>query len=253
MHFNVKRYLYGALGRRLWLLLIFLTPLAYLALSANRSDRFSVKQNISIAKGTPVAFVGFGVTPVGLIRMGDLVARPDDFFQNNFTVRKLYSELHSGPPMYGLDGQVNSLKNTIMKVMSLTMPNENVVTITYYGRDQNMGKTLVGYYSKRLVQKAREGLDRSRLRNSKPQLPKLKGSMQVEEHRAHWRSERLLPLVVIFIISLIAVMALLAVLEWADLSFKSELQVARYLGLPILGSLPDLSKVSAVLDTTHSS
>lgn len=253
MHFNVKRYLYGALGRRLWLLLIFLTLLAYLALSAIRSDRFSVKQNISIAKGTPVAFVGFGVTPVGLIPMGDIAARPDDFFQNKFTVRKLYSELHSGPTMYGLDGQVNSLKNTIKNVMSLTMPDENVVTITYYGRDQNMGKTLVGYYSKRLVQKAREGLDRSRLRNSKPQLPKLKGGRQVEEHRALWRSERLLPLVVIFIISLIAVMALLAVLEWADLSFKSERQVARYLGLPILGSLPDLSKVSAVLDTTHSS
>ena len=250
MHFNVKRYLYGALGRRLWLLLIFLTLLAYLALSAIRSDRFSVKQNISIAKGTPVAF---GVTPVGLIRMGDIVARPDDFFQNNFTVRKLYSDLHAGPVLYGADSQFHILMNTIKNDMSLTMPDENVVTITYYGRDQNMGKTLVGYYSKRLVQKAREGLDRSRLRNSKPQLPKLKGGMQVEEHRALWRSERLLPLVVIFIISLIAVMALLAVLEWADLSFKSERQVARYLGLPILGSLPDLSKVSADLNTTHTS
>ena len=249
MHFNVKRYLYGASGRRLWLLLIFLTPLVYLALSAIRSDRFSVKQNISIAKGTPVAF---GVTPVGFKRMEDIVTRPDDFFQNNFTVRKLYSELHTGPAMYGADGQFHILMNTIKNDMSLTMPDDNVVTITYHGRDQKMGKTLVGYYSKRLVQKAKEGLDRSKLRNSKSQFPKLKGGMQVEEYRALWRSERLSPLVVIFIISLIAVMALLAVLEWADLSFKSERQVARYLGLPILGSLPDLSKVSAVLGTKHS-
>jgi hypothetical protein len=250
MHFNVKRYLHGALGRRLWLLLILLIPLAYLSWSAIRSDRFSVKQSISIAKESPVAF---GVTPVGFERMGDIVARPDNFFQNNFTVRKLYSDLHTGTAMYGSDGQFNTLFNNIKNNMSLTMPDDNVVTITYHGRDQKLGKTLVGYYSKRLVQKAKEGLDRSKLRNSKSQLPKLKGSMEVEEHRALWRSERLSPLVVIFIISLIAVMALLAVLEWTDLSFKSERQVARYLGLPILGSLPDLSKISAELGATHTS
>ena len=249
MYFNVKRYLYGASGRRLWLLLIFLIPLVYIAFSAIRSDRFSVKQNISIAKETPVAV---GVTPVSLKRMGDIVARPDDFFQNNFTVRKLYSELHTGPPMYGADGQLHILINTIKNDMSLTMLNENVFTITYYGSDQDMGKTLVGFYSKRLIQKAKEGLDRRKLRNSNSQLPILKGGMQVEKHRALWRSERLLPLVAIFIISLIAVMALLAILEWADLSFKSERQVARYLGLPVLGSLPNLIKVSTDLDTKHS-
>lgn len=250
MHFNIKRYLHGASGRRLWLLLILLPPLAYLALSAIRSDRFIVKQNISIAKESPVAF---GVTPVGFKRMGDIVSRPDDFFQNNFTVRKLYSELHTGPAMYRSDAQLNILMNTIKNDISLTMPYDNVATIYYHGKDQMLGKTLVGYYSKRLVQKAKEGLDRSKFRNSKYPLPELKGSMEVEEYRALWRSERFLPLVGIFIISLIAVMTLLAALEWADLSFKSERQVARYLGLPILGSLPDLNKVSAELGTTHSS
>ena len=250
MHFIIKRYLHGAYRRRLWLLLIFLIPLAHLVLSAIRYDRFSVKQNISIAKETPVAF---GVTPVGLKQMGEIAARPDDFFQNNFTVRKLYSELHSGPTMYGSDGKFHILMNNLKNDMSLTMPNDNVVTITYHGRDQNTGITLVGYYSKRLVQKAMEGLDRSKLLNSKSQLPKMIGSMQIEEHRALWRSERLSPIVAIIIISLITVMALLAVLEWADLSFKSERQVARYLGLPILGSLPNLNKVSAELGTTHSS
>jgi capsular polysaccharide biosynthesis protein len=37
--------------------------------------------------------------------------------------------------------------------------------------------------------------------------------------------------------------------EWSDPSFKSERQVAQYLELPILGSLPDLNKVSAALDS----
>jgi len=39
----------------------------------------------------------------------------------------------------------------------------------------------------------------------------------------------------------------LAVLEWFDPSFKSERQIAQYLELPILGSIPDLNKISAAL------
>lgn len=249
MHFNMKRYLHGVSGRRLWLLLILLPPLVYLALSAIRSDRFSVKQNISISKESPVALA---VTPVGLKRMGDIISHPDDFFQNNFTLRKLYNNLYAVTPVDQADRQFRILMKTVKNDISLTMPAENVMRITYHGKDQKMGKTLVGYYSERLVQKTREGLARSKLRDSKGQLPKLMGGMEVGKHHALWRSERLTPLVVVFIASSIAVLAFLAVLEWADPSFKSERQVARYLGFPILGSLPDLNKISAVLGTTRS-
>jgi len=249
MYFNIKRYLHGISGRRLWLLLILLPPLAYLTLSATRSDRFSVRQNISISKESPVALV---VTPVGIKRMGDIVSHPDDFFQNNFTLKKLYTNLYTGTQAYEADRQFRVLMKTIRNDMSLTMPAENLATITYHGKDRKMGETLVGYYSERLVQKAKEGLVRSKLRDSKGQLPKLIGGMEVGEHRALWRSERLTPLVVIFIASSIALLAFLAVLEWSDPSFKSERQVARYLGLPILGTLPDLNKISAVLGTTRS-
>jgi len=47
-------------------------------------------------------------------------------------------------------------------------------------------------------------------------------------------------------------MMILGMLEWADPSFKSERQVARYLGLPIIGSLPDLNKICAALDAERS-
>jgi len=76
MYFNIKRYLHGLSRRRLWLLLIFLPPLAYLVLSAIHADRFSVKQNISISKDSPVAL---GSTPMGDKQMGKIVSRPDDF------------------------------------------------------------------------------------------------------------------------------------------------------------------------------
>jgi capsular polysaccharide biosynthesis protein len=77
--------------------------------------------------------------------------------------------------------------------------------------------------------------------------------MKINEHRTLWRHERLVPLALITFISLIGVLIVLAVLEWSDPSFKSERQVAQYLDLPILGSLPDLNKISAALNMKRES
>jgi len=250
MYFNIKRYLHGLLRRRLWLLLIFLPPLAYLVLSAIHTDRFSVKQNISISKDSPVAL---GSTPMGDKPMGEIVSRPDDFFQNSFALRKLYTDFYAGMAVYRADRQFRILIATVKNDMSMTMPAEDIVRITYHGKDQKIGQTLVGYYSQRLIRKAEEGLARNKLRDSKSQVPYLMSGIEVQEHRAFWRPERLLPFSLICVVSLIGVMVFLGVLEWADPSFKSERQVARYLGLPIIGTLPDLNKISAALDAEHSS
>jgi capsular polysaccharide biosynthesis protein len=50
-------------------------------------------------------------------------------------------------------------------------------------------------------------------------------------------------------ISLSGILVLLVIFEWSDPSLKSERQVAQYLELPILGSLPDLNKISVALDS----
>jgi hypothetical protein len=75
----------------------------------------------------------------------------------------------------------------------------------------------------------------------------LRGDLIVEAHRALWRSDRAAPVAQALIISLIAVIVFLGVLEWSDPAFKSERQIARYLGVPILGSLPDLTLISDAL------
>jgi len=249
MYFNIKRYLHGLSTRRIWLLLILLPPLAYLVLSAIHADRFSVTRNISISKNSPVAL---GSTPMGDKPIGEIVSSPDDFFQNSFALRKLYTEFYAGTTMYRTDRQFRILIATVKNHMSMTIPTEDTVRITYHGKDQKIGETLVGYYSQRLIRKAEEGLARSKLRNSKTKVPFLMGGMEVERHRAFWRPERLLPVSLIFVVSLIGVMMILGMLEWADPSFKSERQVARYLGLPIIGSLPDLNKICAALDAERS-
>ena len=249
MNFQMKRYLYGVSKRRLLLLLILVPPFVFLALSAIRSDRFSIKQDISISKDSPVALAS---GPIGLERMEKIASHPDDFFQNNFAVRKLYTNLYAGTAVYRADRQFRILLDTIKDGMSLSMPSENIVRITYHGKNQKIGQALVGYYSQRLVLKAKEGLARSENRNSMSILPKLMSGMEVEKHQALWRIERLLPLVIICIVSLMGVLVLLGVLEWSDQSLKTERQVARYLELPIIGSLPDLNKISAALGAKRS-
>ena len=244
MNFQMKRYIYGVSKRRLLLLLILVPPFVFLALSAIRSDRFSIKQDISISKDSPVALAS---GPIGLERMEQITSHPDDFFQNNFAVRKLYTNLYAGTAVYRADRQFRILLDAIKDGMSLTMPSANIVRITYHGKDQKIGQALVGYYSQRLVLKAKEGLARSEHMESKSLVPKLMGGMEVEEHHALWRIERLLPFVMICIVSLMGVLVLLGVLEWSDQSLKTERQVARHLELPIIGSLPDLNKISAAL------
>jgi capsular polysaccharide biosynthesis protein len=131
--------------------------------------------------------------------------------------------------------------------MSIEMPAENLAIISFYGKDKEIGQALLNYYSRRFIQKAKEGLARSMHKESNVNLPALVGNLEIKAHRSLWRSERLVPLMLIGFISLNVILVILVVFEWSDPSFKSERQVAQYLELPILGSLPDLNKISAAL------
>jgi hypothetical protein len=250
MHFNIKRYFFGISERRFWLLLILFPSMCYIFVSAGYTDRFSIKQNISISKDLPLALAS---GPAGLKTMKEIVSHPDDFFLNNYAVRKLYTNLYVGTAVYRADGQFRNLLETIKNTMSIEMPSENIAIIAFYGKDKAIGQTLASYYANRLIQKGKEGLVRSKHKKSGFKLPALMGILEINEHRTLWRPERLIPLVLITFISLIGVLMVLAVLEWSDPSFKSERQVAQYLELPILGSLPDLNKISAALHAKRES
>ena len=53
-----------------------------------------------------------------------------------------------------------------------------------------------------------------------------------------------MPLLLSLFLSVLGVAGLLWALEWMDPSFKSERQIARYLDVPVLGSMPDLNKIT---------
>jgi hypothetical protein len=244
MLFIIKRFIYGVSRHRLWLLLILFPPIIYIIMSAGSADRFSIQQKISISKDL-VLLSG----NAGLERVKDMVSRPDDFFLNNFAVRKLFTQLYPGTAVYRADLQFRNLLNTIKDDMTIESPSENMAVITFYGKDKETGQILVNYYSQRFIQKAKEALDRSAHKDFKVKLPVLIGTLEISAHHSLWRSQRLVPLMLIGFISLAGILIILVVFEWSDPSLKSERQVAQYLKLPILGSLPDLNKISVALNS----
>jgi len=50
-----------------------------------------------------------------------------------------------------------------------------------------------------------------------------------------------------FLISIFCILILIGVMEWNDNSFKSERQIGRYLNMPVLGSIPDLNRMSKLM------
>ena len=243
MFFNIKRLIYAISRRKLWLLLILLPPFFYLIVSAGTADRLYIQQKISVTKDLVLAS-GQG----RLEGIKEIVSRSDEFFLNNFAVRKLYTELYPGTAVYRSGLQFRNLLEIIKDNMSIKMPTENMAMIIFYGKDKEIGQTLVSYYSQRFVQKVKEGLARSPNKESNVKIPVLLGNLEIKAYRSLWRSERLVPLLLITFISLSVILVILVILEWSDPSLKSERQIAQYLEVPILGSLPDLNKVAAALN-----
>jgi hypothetical protein len=68
----------------------------------------------------------------------------------------------------------------------------------------------------------------------------LVGELQIQEHRALWRSERIMPSGVILLVSLLIWCIAAGIAEWLDPSFSTERQVSRYLNIPVVGVVPNM-------------
>lgn len=252
IRFLLKRYTYALSIRRSWLLLALIPPLIYWFYS------FRIYQDISIAMDAPVALSS---SPIDFITAQEVISRADDFLLDKFALRKLYMQIHTGTTREQADRQFRPLLETVKKQMSLskTPEAENKIRISYYGGNREKGGKLVGYFSDRLRKKAEEGLKRLE------RLKGVEGLKQVELKRAEfkaalikdtvviyqvlYRTERISPALTILIVFFVLIMAWIGVLEWVDPSFKSERQAGRYLGLPTLGSLPNLNKISKTISS----
>ena len=235
----MKRYLYGISKRRNWLLLVLLIPCLYLLYMSFQTDRFTVWQSLSIPEDAHVALVS---TPVGYQTFSDVYDNQEGFFRNSYMVTMLLQETFSGATTAWPGDQVAALIESVRNDMSMVIPGNGRPQIQYDGKDRETGEMLVTYYSSRLLRLINEGYKRSG--EDLPATLSVSGAIETIGHRALWRQDRLIPLIAIVILSIAGVLTLLWGLEWSDPSFKSERQIGRYLDLPVLGSIPNLNRVS---------
>jgi hypothetical protein len=256
VRYYVRRYLHGLKARSPWLLLILLPPLTYLIFAALRADRFVVKQDVGISRDAPIAL---STSPVDFAKMSDFLAQPAEFFSDRFAVRELYGQLYPGTILDQTSPQFGPLLSAVERHMLMISPSDKLVRIMYRGADPALGAKLVEFYAKRLIKKSEDGLKRSKAQLAKgpPALgqeasvtAQLRGGPGKEAQRALWRRGRLPTLLKLTIVSVLVVLVLIGALEWADASFKSVRQVARYLNVPVLGALPDLNRVSKTLSAS---
>ncbi len=240
MFFNLKRFYYGMLKRKMLLLLLVVIPAAYLMHAAVVPDRFLVKQRVYITDETPVAS---SVNPVSFKVFRELRNRPGEFFLNSFDLK---SSMRHVIAVYGQQYDQKTL-NDIARQCRFTVSGTSTVHVMYEGRHLQPGKIMVTYFSNRLMEKAREGLLRSNAGKDAP-VARLSGSLEATGIRALWSQDRFYPLLFSCFVSFIIIFAFIGFIEWTDPSFKSERQIARYTGLPVLGSIPDLNEVAEVMN-----
>lgn len=245
MNFLLKRYIYGVIKRKNWLSLILVIPFIYLLIASAQVDRFTVWQTLSIPQSAPVAIES---SPTGYQTLNSVIDNPDSFFRNNYTVTKLLQDTFGSLSMVWPAGQTNALIQSVRNNMSIHMDMTGRPQILYYGNDRITGDMLVSYYANRLLRQTMEGYTRSN--SSPPNAITIAGPVETTGHRAFWRNDRAIPLALTIVLSLFGVALLLWALEWSDPSFKSERQIARYLDVPVLGSMPDLNKISDKMRTT---
>ena len=243
MFFHVKRYYYGLLKYRSWLWLALLPPLIYLAVSSITPNQFSIRQDIRVSKNVPVALM---TSPVGTMTIQELLSHPETLFQNKLSIRALYGQLYSDIDYYRTDPQFRALFLAAKDHMSFANSDNDKLQVVYEGPEKEKGLMLVEFYSDRLIQNVVEGIRRSK--SKEHSAAQIAGVVKIQEQRILFEASRMWQLFRIALISLIGAMALCGLLEYRDSSFKSERQMARYLEVPILGSIPDLNKVYASME-----
>ncbi len=245
--FHLKRLLYGTKKRIVFLVLPVLLPLIYFVTLILGPDNYSVKQALVVSPEAPIAVTG---SPSGITNVKEIVKRKDRYLLSNFDIRKLLEKM-SGAAAVSDNIAAIQLKQLIQRSMNLSYSEAaNTLIIDFFGNNKKAGELLVTYYSLKLIEKAKEGVHRKG--TTKPQsivLPAMKGEVKSVGVSSLWRPEWIVSLIFCFILTLIGTFILIAIVEWSDSSFKSERQMARYLELPVIGSIPNLNGIASRIDS----
>lgn len=244
MGYYLSRYGNALMVRKKWFLGVLFVLVSYLLLAAQYDVRYFVFQDFAPYDGkTAVALPN---SPVGTMDLDELITDSDKFFIDGFTLPQL-KKLLLPIDNTGELANENDLIRFVHFTMSLMKIDGTQIRLSYLGPDLSIGKAMVVFYRERLLKRIEEGNARTQLRSARPseviqpasRLIQPVGNISVEQIKSMWGGDRILPAITIVLFSFVIILIIIAFTEFFDTSFRSERQIARYLGVSILGVMPD--------------
>ncbi|WP_200372809.1 hypothetical protein [Thiocystis violacea] len=234
MGFHIRRYLAALNAEKRWAPLILLPLLIYLIGAAYLDRQYRVQQDFSYS-GTILVVKN----PVSTLSLDELMADPDQLFLDGFAISRLQQKME-----LLRDGDVAprgeaDLRRRVHSTLSLAGEGDSMARLSYQGNDGELGRYLVNYFTERLLQRIEDAKVRQTSSIGAASRFEKSGEMTVSASPDPWNADRGLPAAAILGLSLLVFLVLVGIREIANPSFKSDRQIARYLGLPVLGSLPN--------------
>ncbi|MBK5962776.1 hypothetical protein CCR95_01345 [Thiocystis minor] len=244
MVFYLRRILRAWLTHKPWALLALLPLAMYLVYAALVDVEMQISQDLEpYSAVTPVSASN---SPIETVRLGDLLADQDQFFLEPFSLTQLGRKVGLLAHLDAAAMDELALSRLIHANLRLSTLGDSRLNISYRGDDSILGSSLVKFYADRLVQRAADGAKRAKVVQSLPAMRPI-GEPIVVVSKTLWQSDRLAPAALVLLLSLIIIALTVALIELLDPSFKSERQIARYLKIPVLGSLPNAEPLARVL------
>lgn len=241
MVFYLKRYLAAFRERKHWTLMALVPVILYLIVAALRVDNFAVTQDFMYSGDVRVAAAN---SPIDTLTLETLLSDPDRLFLDPFALSQLQQRLELQPDATTLPAN-QGIRRLAHGSMRLTSHPDARLRLSYEGPNARLGEIMVDFYGERLMRRVEDGAARRQPTESRaPYSFKTDGTLTTVGIASPWSAERLPRATLVLALSLLAVLLLIGVLELSDPSFKSERQIARYLDLPVLGSMPDATQLA---------
>ncbi|SCX95738.1 hypothetical protein [Desulfoluna spongiiphila] len=240
MLFYIRRMLYRINRNHRYLSLVIALPLLFLMAMAYKPHTFAISLSFPSPADAPVTAPE---SPTEAMTLSDLTASPGQaarFIKGNFFPH-LIIDYPLGYKAIVTQAQRTELYAEARENLTIGLSEEAQVIVTYTGKNRKTGERLVTYYGNTLFRRIQEGYKRLDLPAPPPMERTPEMTYTSRTVRRIWEPSRLIPALICFAGGLLLFVLAQAIVEALDPSYKSEKQIAEHLGVPILGSLPNIS------------